>query len=54
MVLFFTLSVVVMVVGLVLMLVATGKAQDIGRCMFHAGLVVTLLLGGGHAWLHIG
>lgn len=52
--LYFGLSVVVMLVGLVLMPVATGKAQDVGRLMFHVGLTVSLLRVGGHAALHIG
>lgn len=51
---YFALSVVVLVVGLMLMLVAVGKAQDVGRCMFLAGLTAALIRFGGHASLHIG
>lgn len=53
--LYFALSVVVMVAGLILYLVAAPpKPQEIGRLMFFAGLLVALLRFAGHASLRIG
>lgn len=46
------LSVVSLVAGLVLYLISTGKVQDVGRIMFAAGLLATLLRFGGHVALH--
>lgn len=51
----FALSIAVLIAGLVIYLVVKeGKAVEVGRLMFFAGLLVTLLRFGGHAALHVG
>ena len=51
----FGLSMAVTLVGLALYLLSgAGKRQDLGRIMFAAGLLATLLKFAGTAALHIG
>lgn len=44
----FAPSLLVMLVGLVVYFVASGKAAEIGLVMFGAGLVACLIAAGGH------
>lgn len=50
----FAISVAVLIAGLILYLVASGKPSDIGRIMFAAGLLAALLRFAARAALHIG
>lgn len=53
MTIYLAFPIAVLVVGLILMLAATGKAADIGRLMFHAGMTAALIIG-VHGPVHVG